>query len=140
MITCPSCTSGNIKKNGHIHNGKQRYRCKDCQRQFVVAPTQRLISEPQKELINKLLLERISLAGICRTMQVSEAWLQEYIGDLYASQPDDLCADIPDGEAIQAHIADKFDEYAYKIAALKKTLYRLSLTYHGKILRHLTLS
>ncbi|NES95884.1 MAG: hypothetical protein F6K32_11735 [Desertifilum sp. SIO1I2] len=33
-IICPSCGSGDVRKNGH-QNGKQRYACKDCGRQFV---------------------------------------------------------------------------------------------------------
>ncbi|MEW5804559.1 MAG: IS1 family transposase, partial [bacterium] len=31
----PSCGSVNIKKNGHIHNGKQNYQCRDCGRESV---------------------------------------------------------------------------------------------------------
>jgi hypothetical protein len=138
MITCPSCQSENIKRNGHVHNGKQNHRCKDCGRQFVLNPSNKLISEKDKALINKLLLEKISLAGIARTMEVSEVWLQTYISDLYASCPEDLCADLPDQASMYAHLEDKFDEYVYEIAALKKTLLRLSLSLHGKILRHLS--
>ncbi len=33
-LACPSCDSQNIRKNGH-QNGKQRYACKDCGRQFI---------------------------------------------------------------------------------------------------------
>ncbi|MBE9563191.1 MAG: IS1 family transposase [Proteobacteria bacterium] len=29
-MKCPECDSKNIKKNGHIHNGKQRYACSNC--------------------------------------------------------------------------------------------------------------
>ncbi|WP_420885327.1 transposase-like zinc-binding domain-containing protein, partial [Candidatus Protochlamydia phocaeensis] len=34
-LNCPSCNSECIKKNGHIHNGKQNHRCLTCGRQFV---------------------------------------------------------------------------------------------------------
>ncbi|MGL4609587.1 MAG: IS1/IS1595 family N-terminal zinc-binding domain-containing protein, partial [Trueperaceae bacterium] len=34
MLTCPECQSSDLKKNGRIHNGKQRYLCKVCGRQF----------------------------------------------------------------------------------------------------------
>jgi transposase-like protein len=137
MITCPSCQSQNVKRNGHIHNGKQNHLCKDCGRQFVLNPTHKLISEKEKALIDKLLLERISLAGIARAVEVSELWLQSYISELYASCPEDLCADLPDQAAMEAHLEDKFDKYIYEIGALKKTLHRLSLQTHGRILRHL---
>ena len=38
-----------------------------------------------RELIDRLLLERISLAGIARAVQVSEQWLQTYVNEKYAS-------------------------------------------------------
>lgn len=138
MITCPSCQSENIKLNGHIHNGKQNHLCKHCGGQFVLNPSNKLVSEKDKNLINKLLLEKISLAGIARTMEVSQVWLQTYLSDLYASCPDDLCADLPDQASMCAYLDDKFDEYVYEIGALKKTLVRLSLQVHGRILRHLS--
>lgn len=136
-MTCPSCNSSVIKLNGHIHNGKQNHQCKACGRQFVLNSTQKLVSAQQKALIDKLLLEKISLAGICRTVKVSEVWLQGYLSELYGAQPDDLNASIPTVEAMERHLEDKFDQYVYQIGALKKTLHRLSLHYHGRILRHL---
>lgn len=138
MLTCPSCQSENIKLNGHIHNGKQNHYCKDCSRQFVLNPEKREVTDKEKALINKLLLEKISLAGIARTMEVSQVWLQGHISDIYACCPDDLCADLPDQATMYAHLEDKFDEYIYEISSLKKTLLRLSASIHGRILRHLS--
>ena len=66
-------------KNGKIHNGKQNHKCRDCGRQFVLNPTQKRISEETKALIDKLLLEKLPLAGIARVADVSEPWLQEYV-------------------------------------------------------------
>ncbi|CAN1209821.1 hypothetical protein TUMEXPCC7403_06320 [Tumidithrix helvetica PCC 7403] len=34
VMICPRCNSNRISKNGHRH-GKQRYICKDCDRQFL---------------------------------------------------------------------------------------------------------
>ena len=65
---CPQCGSQQYKKNGHIHNGKQNYRCSDCGRQFVGVFEQHLISEEHRTLIERLLLERLSLHGICRAV------------------------------------------------------------------------
>jgi transposase-like protein len=45
-----------------IHNGKQNYQCKDCGRQFVENPQQKLISEQTKNLVDWLLLEKMPLA------------------------------------------------------------------------------
>ena len=63
MPICPRCSSTKIVKNGHIHNGKQRLRCNECHRQFVENPQKIMISQQKRELIDRLLLERISLAG-----------------------------------------------------------------------------
>jgi hypothetical protein len=38
-------------------------------------------------LIDRLLLERIALAGIARAAQVSEQWLQTYVNEKYAKVP-----------------------------------------------------
>ncbi len=40
--------------------------CKECGRQFVEEPENRIIPDETKELIDRLLLEKISLAGIAR--------------------------------------------------------------------------
>ena len=87
---CPACGSGKSKKNGHIHNGKQNYRCKDCGRQFVADYAFREISHFEKRLINKALLERNSLRGVCRIFEISLTWLLGYITELYVKTPDDL--------------------------------------------------
>ncbi len=65
-------------KNGINHNGKQNHKCKACGRQFVEAPRQKIISEESKTLIDKLLLEKIPLAGMARVCDVSETWLQDW--------------------------------------------------------------
>jgi len=82
-MICPRCYSGKIIKNGSIHNGKQKYMCKECSRQFVENPANPPVSKEKKELINRLLLEKISLAGIARAVCVSETWLQGYVNSHY---------------------------------------------------------
>jgi len=79
MPPCPSCDATQVVKNGRIHNGKQRYLCRVCQRQFVENPVFQRVSDEKKALIEKLLLERLSLAGICRVVGVAESWLQSYV-------------------------------------------------------------
>jgi len=76
MPLCPSCCSSRTVRNGRIHNGKQRFKHHECERQFVGHPEQKVINSGTRELIDRLLLERISLAGIARAVQVSEVWLQ----------------------------------------------------------------
>jgi transposase-like protein len=64
---CPACQSQQFKKNGHIHTGKQNHRCKDCGRQFVLPAENRVIEEEQRTLVERLLLEKISLHADVRT-------------------------------------------------------------------------
>jgi transposase-like protein len=76
-----------VVKNGRIHNGRQNHKCKNCGRQFVQNPRKQVISEEQKALIDRLLLEKISLAGIARAVQISESWLQTYVNQKYETVP-----------------------------------------------------
>jgi transposase-like protein len=87
MRNCPKCNSQHVVKNGHIQNGKQRFKCRECGRQFVENPRKTKISEETKALIERLLLDKISLAGIARTAQVSKKWLQDYVNQKYAHIP-----------------------------------------------------
>ncbi len=91
---CPSCASLLVKKNGHIHNGKQNHRCLKCGRQFVVEPTQKIIDERTRSLIQRVLLERISLEGVCRAFEVSMPWLLEFINSLIVELPENLNAEV----------------------------------------------
>ena len=84
-INCPLCQSKHIVKNGKIHNGKQNYKCRNCGRQFVENRQQKIINQSTKDLIDKLLLEKIPLAGIARVTDVSKPWLQGYVNDKYES-------------------------------------------------------
>ena len=53
MANCPLCHSDHVVKNGHIHNGKQRFKCCDCGRQFIENPTKIIISQQTKSLIDQ---------------------------------------------------------------------------------------
>jgi hypothetical protein len=53
----------------------------------VEQPTKKVIDATTRELIDRLLLERISLAGIARVTQVSTQWLQTYVNEKYAQVP-----------------------------------------------------
>jgi insertion element IS1 protein InsB len=87
---CPRCKSPKYKKNGHIHNGKQNHHCHDCGRQFVRCFEQYLIAEEKRTLIERLLLERISLRGICRAVGVKLKWLLGFLVQCVEALPDHL--------------------------------------------------
>ena len=120
-MTCSHCQSAHTKKNGHTHYGKQNYFCHNCQRQFVEEGQEWFVDEADKRLINKLLLERISLAGICRACGVSQQWLLTYIKKLYENLPDDLNAEVtlPD---LETYLAARMDEEITRLAGIKKIL------------------
>jgi insertion element IS1 protein InsB len=89
---CPRCKSSQYKKNGHVHNGKQNHHCHDCGRQFVQCFEQYLISEEKRGLIERLLVERISLRGICRAVGVKLKWLLGFLVQCVEALPDHLHA------------------------------------------------
>jgi insertion element IS1 protein InsB len=84
-MQCPRCQSERVIKNGRIHSGKPKWMCKECKRQFVRDPQWRRVADQTNALIDKLLLEKISLAGIARVVSVSEPWLQAYVNAKYAA-------------------------------------------------------
>jgi insertion element IS1 protein InsB len=89
---CPRCQSPKHKNNGHIHNGKQNYQCHDCGRQFVDGFEQALVSADTRALIERLLVERISLRGICRAVGVNLKWLLGFLVRCFEALPDHLHA------------------------------------------------
>jgi IS1 family transposase/transposase-like protein len=88
--TCPRCGSQHTVKNGIIHNKKPKYQCQDCKRQFVADSFKKVIGQETLALIDRLLLEKIPLAGIARAVQVSETWLQNYVNNKYAQVPQEI--------------------------------------------------
>jgi IS1 family transposase/DNA-directed RNA polymerase subunit RPC12/RpoP len=89
-LRCPRCGLSHTKKNGHTHYRKQNYRCLSCGRQFV-RDSQR-VSDEKRALVERLLLERLSLRGVCRVTGLSLTWLLQFIAALYERLPDGLCA------------------------------------------------
>jgi insertion element IS1 protein InsB len=77
MMVCQNCGGSQIVKNGFSYYEKQNFKCKECGRQFVENGQQNQINGETKKLINKLLLEKIPLAGIARILEISETWLQK---------------------------------------------------------------
>jgi insertion element IS1 protein InsB len=89
-MKCPRCSSKHTVKNGRIHNGKAKRMCMGCRRQFVPDATKKVITPQTWELIDKLLLEKIPLAGIARVAGISEDYLQAYVNRKYASVPREI--------------------------------------------------
>jgi|HubBroStandDraft_4_1064222.scaffolds.fasta_scaffold91916_2 insertion element IS1 protein InsB len=92
---CPSCGSAAFVKNGFNRHGDQNHRCAECRKQFVLDPQNKIISDETKGLVRKLLLEKLSLRGICRVANVSQKWLLDFIKQEYARTPRDLKVRVP---------------------------------------------
>jgi insertion element IS1 protein InsB len=93
--TSPQCGASWYKKNGHIPTGKQNPRCKVCGRAFVLNPANHLIPEEQRTLIERLLLERISLRGICRAVGVGLRGPLQFMGQRFQAAPEHLYSTPP---------------------------------------------
>ena len=75
--TCPRCQSGAVVKNGKIL-GKQRFKCKDCNRQFTrLTPRGHPASE--KAAAIKLYAQGLSMCAIARMFHVSPSAVLKWI-------------------------------------------------------------
>lgn len=86
-MLCPKCQSPQIIKYGHTDYGKPRFRCGACGRQFVLNATRQPVDETTRQLIDKLLLERLARSAIARVSGVSQRWLQMYVNQKYYQVP-----------------------------------------------------
>ena len=92
-LTCPACSLSHIKRNGHTHYGAQNHQCLECGRQFVEKTAG--LSPENQALIAKLLLERLSLRGVCRVLGVALTSLLRFLEELYEQSPEDLNVVLP---------------------------------------------
>jgi hypothetical protein len=117
--------------NGHIHNSKQNYRCLKCGRQFVLEPIQKIIDDKTKNLIKRILLERISLEGVCRAFEISMPWLLEFIDDLIKELPENLNAEVvTEDDEIEVVVLEADELWSY--VGSKKNPQWLWLVMHSK--------
>ncbi len=109
---CPACESRQFKKNRHIHNGTQHHRCKHCGRQFVLHPSNRVIAEKQRTLVERLWREKISLHASCRAIGVSIRWLMDFMVACFVAVPEHLHGQLPGhpGDVIMRCVEAEADE------------------------------
>jgi transposase-like protein len=112
-LSCPTCSSITIKKNGHIHNGKQNHQCLSCGRQFVLNPEKKVIPEEEKAKIQQALLERVSLEGICRIFAVSMPWLLKFMDEIIHELPENLNADVIQDEEFEVATLELDEQWSY---------------------------
>ena len=128
-LSCPACRSTTIKKNGHIHNGKQNHQCLNCGRQFVIDPQNKIISEEKRSLIRQSLLERVSLEGICRIFNISMPWLLQFINEIIEELPENLNATVTNTEELEVAVIELDEQWSY--VGNKKNPQWLWLVFHS---------
>jgi transposase-like protein len=83
---CPRCHATHVVRNGKTQSGSPNFLCRGCGRRFVAAPKKGPISEERRELVRRLLLERLGLRAIARVAGVSRSWLQGFVNNLYREE------------------------------------------------------
>jgi len=70
-VACPRCSSLNVKKNGITGERKQRYRCKDCERQFITDYTYQAYKPEVRSLILPMTMNGSGIRDISRVLSIS---------------------------------------------------------------------
>ncbi len=70
-ITCPHCSSFNLKKNGKTRHKKQKYYCKECWRQFITDYSYQGCRPFIRSLILKMTLNSSGIRDISRVLAIS---------------------------------------------------------------------
>src|SRR5207245_10795970 len=78
------------KKNGDIHTGTQNPYCHDGGHQFVQCFAHDLIADDKRGLIERFLVERLSLRGMWRAVGVTRKWLLGFLVQCVETLPDHL--------------------------------------------------
>ena len=73
-MACPRCGSAAYCKNGIIQ-GRQRYRCKQCQYNYTVVQSSHVKSPETRQLALNLYLEGLGFRAIGRILKVSNSKL-----------------------------------------------------------------
>lgn len=71
QITCPDCSSFNLKKNGKTKNKKQKYWCKNCHKQFITDYTYQGCRRFIRSLIVPMTLNNAGIRDISRVLHIS---------------------------------------------------------------------
>ena len=70
-ITCPHCSSFNLKKNGKTPNKKQKYRCRECAKQFILDYQYQGCRQSVRSLIVPMTMNSSGIRYISRVLHIS---------------------------------------------------------------------
>ena len=83
---CPRCHATHVVRNGRTQSGSPNFLCRGCGRRFVERPKKGPVPDATRELVRRLLRERMSLRGIARAAGVSRSWVQAFVNALYRNE------------------------------------------------------
>ena len=83
---CPRCHALHVVRNGRNRSGSPNFLCRGCGRQFVARPRKGPVPDQTKDLIRRLLRERMALRAVARAVGVSRSWLQRFANALYRDE------------------------------------------------------
>lgn len=109
--SCPHCSSIKVVKNGFTYYGKQNHKCKNCKRQFVERGARKTLD--MEATVKKLLLERVSLRGICRVVNRSIGWLMYFMEKLYGELGNELPLKLPADPSLSLQIVEADEMWSF---------------------------
>jgi len=80
---CPRCGSTVVLLNGTGRCGTQNHLCRDCGRQFVLDPRRGPVGDEKRQLVERMLLERLGIRAIARVTRLSRSWVQRFANELF---------------------------------------------------------
>jgi transposase-like protein len=83
---CPRCAATHVVRNGRTQAGSPNFLCRGCGRRFVAHPKRRPVSDEERELVRRLLRERMGVRAIARATGRSRSWVQAFVNALYREQ------------------------------------------------------
>ena len=100
---CPRCGSTVVLLNGVGRGGTQNHMCRDCGRQFVLAPRRGPVGDEKRLLVERMLLERLGIRAIARVTRLSRSWVQRFANELFRQRTPwhpDVPAPAPTADAL----------------------------------------
>jgi transposase-like protein len=83
---CPRCQATHVVRNGRTQAGSVNLLCRGCGRRFVPDAKKGPVSDDRRELVRRLLRERLGLRAIARATGLSRSWLQGFVNALYRDE------------------------------------------------------
>ena len=85
-VSCPCCGSKNIRKAGIAKGGRQRYRCNECEKQFMTDYRLPPKKAGLKERIIGLIMNGYNLKKVGKQLGFSERYIREFMEPFYEGE------------------------------------------------------